>query len=121
MDGELNLVGGEAKGQPGRLAHRERLVELVGECVKVWGKGRGGGGRVGDVKGDRSTVIDLSGDCEGQDAIRISQDAGSDVRESCCNEGRLGVLRGGRTRSVEPSFGRRKRPRCLKFRGEVTG
>jgi len=108
VDGELSLVGGEAKGQPGKLTHRERLVELVGEGVEVWGKGRGGSGRVGDKKGDRSTVIDLGGDCEGQDAVRISEDTGSDVREGRGNEGRLRVLRGGRTRSVEPSFGRRK-------------
>ena len=108
MDRKLSFVGGEAKGQPGRLAHRERLVELVGEGVEVWGKGRSGGGRVGDEKGDRPTIVDLGGDCEGQDAVRISEDAGSYVREGRGDEGRLRVLRGGRTRSVEPSFGRRK-------------
>jgi len=72
VDGELTFIGGEAKGQPGRRAHRERLVELVGKGVEIWGKGRGGGGRVGDEKGDRSTVIDLGGDCEGQGTVRIS-------------------------------------------------
>ena len=121
MDGELSFVGGEAKGQPGRLADRERLIELAGKGVEVWGKGSGGGGRVGDEKGDRSTVIDLGSDCEGQDAVRIPQDAGSYVREGCRNEGRLRALRGGRTGSVEPSFGRRKSPRCLNLRGKVTG
>ena len=108
VDGELYFVGGEAEGQPGRLAHRERPVELVGKGVEVWGKGGGGGGRLGDEKGDRSAVIDLGGDREGENAVRISQDAGSNVRESRSNKGRLGVLRGGRTRSVESSFGRRK-------------
>jgi len=28
VDAELGFVGGEAKGQPGRVSHRERLVEL---------------------------------------------------------------------------------------------
>jgi len=79
VDGELCFVGGEAEGQPGRLAHRERFVKLAGKGVKIWREGRGGGGRVGDEKGHRSMVIDLGGDCKGEDAIRISQDAGSDV------------------------------------------
>ena len=79
VDGELCFVGGEAEGQPGRLAHRERFVKLAGKGVEIWREGRGGGGRVGDEKGHRSTVIDLGGDCKGEDAIRISQDAGSDV------------------------------------------
>ena len=107
VDGELCLVGGEAEGQPGRLAHRERLVELVGKGVEVWGKGRGGGGRVGDEKGDRSTVIDLGCDREGENAVRISQDAGSNIGESRSNKGRLRVLRGGRTGGVEspPAIG----------------
>jgi len=65
VDGELCLVWGEAEGQPGRLAHREQLVDLVGKGVEIWGKGRGRGGRVGDQKGDRSTVIDLGCDREG--------------------------------------------------------
>jgi len=72
VDSELCLVGDEAEGQPGRLAHWERLVELAGKGAEIWGKGRGGGGRVGDEKGDRSAVIDFGGDCEGEDTIRIS-------------------------------------------------
>jgi len=48
MDGELGFVRGEAKGQPGRVSYRERLVELGGEGVEIGRKGRRGGGRVGD-------------------------------------------------------------------------
>jgi len=71
VEGELCFVGGEAEGQPGGLAHGERFVELAGEGVEIWSEGRGGGGRVGDEKGDRSMVIDLGGDCKGEDAVRI--------------------------------------------------
>jgi len=30
VDGELSFVGGEVEGQPGRISHRERLVQLGG-------------------------------------------------------------------------------------------
>jgi len=42
VDGKLCFVGGKAEGQPGRLAHGERLVELAGKGVEIWRKGRGG-------------------------------------------------------------------------------
>jgi len=48
VDGELGFVGGEAKGQPGRVSHREGLVELGGEGVEVGREDRSGSGRVGD-------------------------------------------------------------------------
>jgi len=38
VDGELGHVGGEAEGQPGRVSHRERLVELGGKGVEVGAK-----------------------------------------------------------------------------------
>ena len=85
VDGELCFIEGEAEGQPGRLTHGKQLVELAGEGVDIWRKGPRGGGSVGDEKGDRSTVIDLGGDCEGEDAIRISQDSGSNVWEGGSN------------------------------------
>ena len=71
VDSKRCLVGNEAKGQPGGLAHRERFVELAGKGVKIWRKSRGGGGRVGDKTGDRPAVIDLGGDCDGKDTVRI--------------------------------------------------
>jgi len=71
VDGELCFFRDEAEGQPGRLAHRERFVELAGGGVEIWSEGRGGGGRVGDEKGDRSTVVDPGGDCKGEDAVCI--------------------------------------------------
>ena len=52
MDGELSFVGGEVEGQPGRITHGERLIELAGKGVEIWCKSCGGGGRVGDEKGD---------------------------------------------------------------------
>jgi len=58
---------------------------LAGEGVEIWSEGRGGGGRVGDEKGDRSTVIEVGGDGKGDNAVRISQDAGSDVWETGSN------------------------------------
>jgi len=52
VDGELGLVVGEVEGQPGRLSHRECLVELGRQGIKVWCKSGSGGGRVGDEEGD---------------------------------------------------------------------
>jgi len=48
VNGELGFVGGEAKGQPGRVSHWERLIELGGEGVEVGREGCRGSGRVGD-------------------------------------------------------------------------
>ena len=42
MDGELGLVGGEAKGQPWGVSHREGLVKLGGEGIKVGRKAAAG-------------------------------------------------------------------------------
>jgi len=108
VDGELSFVGGEAEGQPGRISHGERLVELGREGVEIRRKGCGGSGRVGDEKGDRSSVVNLGGDSEGEDTVRISEDASGNVGEGGSNQGRLGVLGGGRTRCEEPSLGRRE-------------
>ena len=52
VDGELGFVGGEAEGQPGRLSHWERLVELAGQGIKVGCEGGSGVGRVGDGKAE---------------------------------------------------------------------
>ena len=57
--GELDLVGGEAEGQPGGLAHREGLIKLGGKSVEVGCEGGSGGGRVGDEEGDRTAVTGL--------------------------------------------------------------
>jgi len=48
VDGELGFVGGEAEGQPWRVSHGERLVELGGEGVELPCEGCGRSGRVGD-------------------------------------------------------------------------
>ena len=48
VDRELDLVGGKAKEQRGRISPREGAVELAGEGVEVWCEGARGGGRVGD-------------------------------------------------------------------------
>jgi len=42
VDGVLSFVGGEAERQPGRLTHRERLVELVGKGVNYGEKAAAG-------------------------------------------------------------------------------
>jgi len=66
-------------------------------------------------------VFDLGGDCEGEDTIRISEDACSNVGKGGSYQGCLRVLRGGRTRRVESPLRRRKRSRCLRYRDEVAG
>jgi len=66
-------------------------------------------------------VVDFGGNCQGEDTVRISENAGSNVRKGGSTQGRLWVLREGRTGSVESSLGRRERPPCLSHRGEATG
>ena len=119
VDGELGLVGGEAEGQPGRLAHWERFVELGGESVEIGCEGGSGSRRVRDEEGDRPTIVDLGRDREGEDAVRIPEDTSSNVGEGGCDHGRLLVLGGGGTRSVESSFGRGERLRWLRSRHTV--
>jgi len=48
-----------------------------------------GRGRIGDEKGARSSVGDVSRDCEGEDTGCIPKDAGSDVGESGSNQSSL--------------------------------
>jgi len=79
VDGELGLAGCEAKGQPGEFPYRERLVEHRGQSVKVGCEGGRGGGTVGDEEADRSAVVDLGCNSEGEDTFCISEDTSSDV------------------------------------------
>jgi len=92
VDGELGLVRGEAEGQPGRLAHREGLIQLGRESVEVRCEGGSGGGRVGDENGDRPTIVDLGRDHKGEDTVCIPKDASSYVGEGGSDQGRLLVL-----------------------------
>ena len=71
VDGELGLVGGEGEGQPGRLTNRESLIELCRQGVEVGCEGGGRGGRLGDEEGNRSSVIHVCRDGEGEDTVRI--------------------------------------------------
>jgi len=105
VDGELGLVGGEAKGQPGRVSHRERLVELGREGIKVGRKGRSGSGRVSDESGDGPAIVNFGGDSEGEDTVRIPEDTGADLREGGSDQRSWRVLGGGGTGSVESSLG----------------
>ena len=52
MDGELNLVGGEATGQPSVVPHWEGLVELGAETVEIRSEGPSRAGRIGDNEDD---------------------------------------------------------------------
>ena len=119
VDGELGPVGGEADGYPGRLSHRERLVDLAGQGIKARCEGGSGGGRIGDETGVGSAGVDLGQDCEREDTVRIRKDAGSDVGEGGSNQGSVWVLREGPTGSVEPVLGRRERLWCLGSRYTV--
>jgi len=121
VDSDLRLVGGEAEGQAGRLAHWEGFVELGEESVEVGCEGSGPGGRIGDQECDRSAVIDLGRDCEGKETVPIPKAASSDVGEAGCDQGRLLVLGRGGTRGVKSSFGRGERLRWLGSRYTVAG
>jgi len=52
MDGELDLVGSEVEGQPGRVSHQERAVEMRCKGFKVWSEGGSGVGSVTDKECD---------------------------------------------------------------------
>ena len=103
MNAELDLVGGKAEGQPGRVSHREGAVDLRCKRVEVWSKRGSRAGSVSDQEGDGSSFNDHHGDRKGEGAVGISEDPRVKVRESCRNQTRLVVFRGGRMRSVEPS------------------
>jgi len=116
VDCQLDLVGGEAKGQPGRVTHWERTVESGSEGVDVWSKGSHEGRWVGDDKCDRTPIVDLSCDGDGESAVFILADAGRNVGKGGSDQGGLRVFSRGGTRSVEPSFSDRKWLRLLKSR-----
>jgi len=100
-------------------AHREGRVELGRESVKVRCEGGSGGGRVADKEGDRPTIVDFGCDRVGEDALRIPQATSSYVGEGGSDQGRLLVLGGGETGSVESSFSRRERLQWLGIRPTV--
>ena len=71
MDCQLDFVGGETKGQPGRVSHQERTVELSGEGVEVRGEGSRQSGKVGDEESDRAAVVDFGCDYKRESAFCI--------------------------------------------------
>ena len=116
MNGELDFLGGEAEGQRGRVSNRKGAVELRRERVKVWCKGGSGRGSVSDQEGNGTSLVDLGGDRERESIVGISEDAGGYVWECGCYQPGLVVFRGGRARSVEPSFYRGERLRGRNIR-----
>jgi len=107
LDCQLDLIGGEAKGQPGRVSHWEGSVELGGEGLKVRCEGGPEGSWVGDNNSKRASVINFGHDGEGESAVCISEDASGNVGEGGSHQKRLRLFSGGRARGVEPSFSRR--------------
>jgi len=81
MNSQLDFVGGQAKGQTGRISHGKRVHELRRKCVKVWGESGSGGGSIGDQEGDGTSLVDLSGDGNGEGAAGIPKDVRCNVRE----------------------------------------
>ena len=104
MNGELHLVGSQVEGQPGRVSHGKRVVELRRKSVEVWCKGDSGGGTVGNKEGDGASLVDFGSDREGEGTVSMSEDARGDVWECGSYEGALVMFRGGRARSVELSL-----------------
>lgn len=111
VNGELDFVGGEEEGQPGRVSYGKGAVELCCKYVEVWSKGRSRGCCVGDQEGDGSSLIDLSSDREGEGEVCISEDARGNVWKCSSYQGGLVVFIWGRARNVEPCF------RCGERRG----
>ena len=119
MDCQLDIVGDEAKGQPGRVSHQEGTAELSGKRVEISCEGSGGTGWVGANASDRPPVVDLGCHGEGVTAVCIPEDSGGNVGEGGSDQGRLRVFSGGGTRSLEPSLSRREWFRLLQSRGRV--
>jgi len=106
------------KGSQG-VSHQERTVELGGKRVEIWCEGSRGGGRVGDAKSDRTPVIDLGCDSEGESAVCIPEDASGGVGQGSSDQERLKVFNGGGTRSKEPSLSHRDWVWLLQSRDRV--
>jgi len=92
VHGELDLVGGKAEWQPGRLSYWNRAGKLRCECVKVWCKGSSWGGSVGEKGGDEAPFVNHGGDRGGEGTLSIPKDAGGNVWEGGCNQGGLVVF-----------------------------
>jgi len=107
--GELDFVGGEPEGQPGSVSHWKEAVEMRRKRVEVWCKDSSGSRSVGDKKDNRASLVDLSGNGEGEGTVSISEDACGNVWERRSYHGSLVVFRAGRVRSVQPSFCRAER------------
>jgi len=104
VNGELHLVGSQAEGQPGRVSHGKRAVELHRKSVEVWCQGGSRGGTVGDKEGDGASLVDFCSDREGEGTVSMSEDAQGDVWECGSYQGALVMFRGRRARSVELSL-----------------
>ena len=79
VNGELNCVGGEAEGQPGKVTHRKGAVELHREYVEVSCEGGSQVSSVGNQEGNRVSHVNRGSDRKGEGTVSIPEDACSDV------------------------------------------
>ena len=72
-------VGESGKGQPGVVADREGLIELMGKSIKEGGVGSGRDGGVNNSEGDRTIVFDKDFETDREAGISFPQDGGGQV------------------------------------------
>ena len=82
MDGELDVIRGGSEDEERVVPNGERLVELSGECLVVRREVGGGGADVGGGQSQRPSRVDSGRKGEGEGAVGLSKDRGSDVKSS---------------------------------------
>ena len=80
MDGELYIRRGGLEGQPGVVADREGLGELVDKSIKEGGVESSGDGGINNGEGDRTIVIDKDFEADREARVSFPQNGGSQVR-----------------------------------------
>ena len=94
MDGKMYISRGKSEGQPGVVADREGLIELVGKSIKEGGVGSSRAGGVDNCEGDRTIVIDKDFEADREARISFPEDIDGQVGHADADKVAFGM--GGR-------------------------
>ena len=87
-------VGASRKGQPGVVAAREELIEVVGKSIKEGEVGSCRDGGVNNSEGDRTIVVDTDFETDREAGISFPQDGGGQVGPTDADK--IALVTGGR-------------------------